>query len=291
MGIFDAIFQGFVQGLTEFLPVSSSGHLSLVQYFTGNSGDSGFLFSILLHAGTLIAVCLVFWRTILELFLEFFYMIGDIFRGRFSFSTMPAARRMLLMLIVSTLPLGLMLLFKDAVARFSQDNDIVVEGICFLITGTLLLMSSSCRKGWKNAKNTSIKDALVVGAAQVAATMPGISRSGSTISSGMMMGFEQAYAVSYSFILGIPAVLGAIILEVGDAVEQGTSLPTGVVIAGLLSSALFGILAIKLVQWVVKGNKLKYFGYYTIALGVLTVCLGIFEMVSGHQIQQFFSSL
>lgn len=288
MTVLEAFLQGLLQGFTEFLPVSSSGHLSLFQYFTGNSGDSGFLFSILLHAGTLIAVCIVFWRTIWELILEAFSLIGDLFRGRFKMRDMSVQRRMLLFLILSLLPLGLIVFLKDRISMFSTDNDISVEGFCFLITGTLLLFAAGRDKGQKNAATMTGKDALAIGAAQVVATMPGISRSGSTISTAMLLGLERSYAVSYSFILGIPAVLGAIVLEVKDAVAQGATLPLPIVLTGLLSAVVFGILSIKLVQWVVKGNKLKYFGYYTLTLGVLVILIGIVDNASGHMIQQYF---
>ncbi|MEM1485426.1 undecaprenyl-diphosphate phosphatase [Oscillospiraceae bacterium PP1C4] len=291
MTILEAFLQGVLQGFTEFLPVSSSGHLSLFQYFSGNSGDAGFLFSILLHLGTLIAVCIVFWNTLWGLFLEVFSLLGDLFAGRFKASRMSAQRRMLLYLILSLLPLFAMVLFKDKIAAFSTDNDITVEGFCFLITGTLLLFASKHDRGRKKAATMTAKDAIVIGAAQVVATMPGISRSGSTIGTGMLLGLERSYAVSYSFILGIPAVLGAIVLEVGDAVNEGISLPLPILVTGLLTSVVFGILSIKLVQWVVKGNKLKYFGYYTLALGVLVIVIGTIDAYSGHMIQHFFASL
>ena len=219
MTILDAVLQGILQGLTEFLPVSSSGHLSLYQYFTGNSGETAFLLSILLHAGTLVAVCVCFYKEILRLIYEFLCIIQDIFHRRGPAGKphrMPPERRTVIMLILSTLPLAFMLLLKDRVEQFSTDNNITVEGFCFLLTAILLFLGSGRSRGRKNGATITWQNALAVGAAQVAATMPGISRSGSTISTGLLCGFEREYAVSYSFIMGIPAVFGAIILELKD---------------------------------------------------------------------------
>ena len=288
MTVLEAFLQGVLQGLTEFLPVSSSGHLSLFQYFTGNSGETGFLFSILLHAGTLVAVCIVFWNTIRDLILEAFSLIADLFTGKFNAKQMRPKRKMLLFLILSVLPLFLLVAFKDVISAFSEDNDIVVEGFCFLITGTLLMFAYGADKGHKKANTMTHRDALAVGGAQLFATMPGISRSGSTITVGLLCGFDRAYAVAYSFILGIPAVLGAIVLEAKDAIEANSiGLPLSVMIVGFISSVLFGVLSIKLVQWIVKGNKLNYFGWYTLALGIATIGIGVTDHFTGYAIQRF----
>lgn len=288
MTVLEAFLQGILQGLTEFLPVSSSGHLSLFQYFTGNSGETGFLFSILLHAGTLVAVCIVFWNTIWDLIKEALSLLKDLFTGNFHAKQMNPKRKMLLFLILSLLPLFLLFAFKDAVSSFSEDHDIVVEGFCFLITGTLLMFAYGADKGRKHADKMSAKDALSVGGAQLFATMPGISRSGSTIAVGLLCGFERTYAVTYSFILGIPAVLGAIVLEAKDAMEASTiGLPMPVLIVGFLSSLVFGIISIKFVQWIVKDNKLNYFGWYTLALGVAVIAIGVTDHFTGYAIQRF----
>lgn len=288
MNIFEAVIQGLIQGLTEFLPVSSSGHLSLFQYFTGSSGEEAFLFSIVLHLGTLLSVCVVFRKTIWELIVEFIHLISDLCTRSFHRRLMSPARRTLLFLMLSTVPLFVVMLVKDWVTGFSTDRDITVEGFCFLLTGCMLLLASQRRPGHKNGANIRRKDAVAIGVAQAIATMPGISRSGSTVSVGMIWGLEPSYAVSYSFILGVPAVVGAIILEAKDAVAQKLTLPMPVLITGFLSSVIFGLLAIKLVQWVIKGNKLRYFGYYTLGLGCLTILIGFIDHLAGYPIQQLF---
>lgn len=290
MTILDAVLQGILQGLTEFLPVSSSGHLSLYQYFTGNSGDVAFMLSIMLHAGTLVAVCVCFYKDILRLVYEFFCLVQDLFSKKRQTHRPPPERRTLVMLILSTLPLGLMLFIKDWVEQFSKDSDITVEGFCFLITALLLFFASSHARGRKNGANITWKNALTVGAAQVVATMPGISRSGSTISAGLLCGFEKEYAVSYSFILGIPAVLGAIILELKD-MATADAVPAGVMLTGFITAAVFGILSIKLVQWLVKGNKFRLFAYYTLTLGILVIAVGFIDQFTGNAVQHFIMQL
>ena len=291
MTVLEAFLQGVLQGFTEFLPVSSSGHLSLFQYFTGNSGETGFLFSILLHAGTLVAVCIVFFPTLWALLWEAFALVGDLCRGKFSARRMNEERRMLLFLLLSLVPLALIVALRDWVSGFSTDRDITVEGFCFLVTGCALLTASSRARGRKAANGMRASDALAIGAAQVVATMPGISRSGATISTGLLCGLERQYAVSYSFILGIPAVLGAIILETKDAVAEGVTLPVPVMLTGFVTAAVFGVLSIKLVQWLIKGDRFRLFGYYTLCLGIVVLTIGFIDRFTGYPIQGWVSSL
>lgn len=286
MTIWDALIQGIVQGLTEFLPVSSSGHLSLVQYFTGNSGETGAMFSILLHLGTLIAVFIAFRKTIWELIVEAFAMLGDIFRGKFSFKTMNPQRRMIWMLLLSLVPLLFFVFIKDVYSSVASDNDIVVEGVCFVVTGVLLLLSDKLGSGKTNMATMRPRDALAMGIAQGIAPLPGISRSGSTVATGLFMGLDRSYAVTFSFIMGVPAVLGANVLELGDALGEPFPLSMSVVLVGVLAAVVFGLLAIKMVQWLIHTDKYKYFGYYTLILGVAAIVIGLVEWKSGHWIQR-----
>ena len=287
MTIWDALLQGIVQGLTEFLPVSSSGHLSLVQYFTGNSGETGAMFSILLHLGTLIAVFIAFRGIIWELIQEAFAMIGDMLKGKFSFRNMNGKRHMIWLFVLSEVPLLAFLLVKDYVGMVSADNSILVEGFCFVVTGILLLLADKLGSGKINMDTMRPRDAVAMGIAQGIATLPGISRSGSTVATGLLMGLDRGYAVTFSFIMGVPAVLGANILELGDAIGSPFPLSLPVVLVGVVSAVLFGLLAIKMVQWLIHTDKYKYFGYYTLALGVLTIVIALIEWRTGHRIQQF----
>lgn len=290
MTVWDAIFQGIVQGLTEFLPVSSSGHLSLVQYFTGNSGEVGAMFSILLHLGTLIAVLIAFKDIIFKLIFEGFSMLGDIFKGKFSFKNMNPKRKMIWFLLLSLVPLFVVLPIKDFYSEVSSDNDIIIEGVCFVVTGCLLLLADRLGSGKIDMKTMRPKDALAMGAAQAIAPLPGISRSGSTVAAGLLMGLNRDYAVTFSFIMGVPAVLGANILEFADVV--GEPLPVGidVILVGVVTAIIFGLIAIKMVQWLIHTDKYKYFGYYTLILGAFTIIIGFIEMFGGNKIQQFLLS-
>lgn len=283
MSILNAIFQGIIQGLTEFLPVSSSGHLSIFQHFTGQSGESAALFSVLLHFGTLIAVFIAFRKTIGKLIIEFCRMVGDIFRGRFTMKQANPERRMIVLLIVSLLPLLVFVWFKDFFTSISSDQDILVEGVCFIITGCLLMMADRCMNGRKTAATMRYKDAVAMGVAQGVAMMPAISRSGATISAGMMCGLTRSYAVQFSFIMGIPTVLAANVLEIKDAVSTGMwgTLDPVVLIAGLLTAAVVGFFAICLVSWLIKTNKFKIFAYYTLTLGAIVTAIGLLETVGG----------
>ncbi|MEG1994700.1 MAG: undecaprenyl-diphosphate phosphatase [Oscillospiraceae bacterium] len=287
MTFLQAIFQGIVQGLTEFLPVSSSGHLSLIQYFTGQSGDTGLLFSIMLHFGTLIAVFIAFYRTIMDLIVEFFHIIGDLFTGKLLKSKPNPQRRMVYLLILSLVPLLFFVLFSDFYKNLSTDNDIIAEGICFIITSMLLFLADKNSNGRKNAATMKPIDAVAMGIAQGIAPLPGVSRSGSTVAVGLMMGLKKDYAVAFSFIMGVPAVFAANILEVGTAISESADFNIPIILAGIISSIIFGLLAIKMVRWIVTSNKFKYFGYYTLILGVITVVIGIIELMTNHSIQGF----
>ena len=285
MTIGDAIFQGIVQGLTEFLPVSSSGHLSLVQYFTGQNGQTGILFSILLHMGTLLAVFIAFYQTIVELIVELFRMLGDLFRGRFSFKNASAQRRLIFLLVVSLLPMALSFFLLDLFDAMATDNSIIAEGVCFLITSLLLFMSERFAGGRKTAEDMRYRDAVAVGVTQALAPFPGISRSGSTISTGLIFGLDREFAVAFSFIMGVPTILGANIMELRHVGEQGMAIPTPVLLVGILTSLVFGLLAIRLVKWLVVSDKFVWFAWYTLILGVLVIGIGIFEAASGHLLQ------
>ena len=278
-----AIFQAIIQGITEFLPISSSGHLSLYQHFTGNNGEGALMFSAILHLGTLVAVFLIFYKQIYELIKEFFRMVKDIFTGKFSIRDASGQRRILFMYIISTAMLIPFVLFKGMFEGLAEDSSILAEGICFLYTAAILFMADRSEKGYKQAIDIKYRDAVTIGFFQGVALLPGVSRSGSTISAGIFSGLTREAAVSYSFILGIPAILGAGVLEIKDGIAaQQTDVGILQCIVGFLVAAIVGILSIKLVQMLVKSNKFKIFWIYTGILGVLTVTVAIIEAVIGH---------
>lgn len=274
------IIQGIIQGLTEFLPVSSSGHLSLAQHFM-NIGDESLIISIVLHLGTLAAVFAAFWGTIWGMIKEFFLTIRDIFTGKFSWRNMNDNRRMMFMVIIATLVLVPVYFFKDFFTSVEGDGDIIFEGCAFVFTAILLFLSDACVKGYKTGKDMTVKDAITVGLFQCVALFPGVSRSGSTVTAGLFCGLTRETAVTYSFILGIPAILGGSVLEIKDAVSSGVQLDIVPLLIGFLTAAIVGFLSIKLVKLIIKHDKFKIFGIYTLILGLLCVGYGIFEAATG----------
>ncbi|MBQ8841630.1 MAG: undecaprenyl-diphosphate phosphatase [Ruminiclostridium sp.] len=279
MDIIYIIIQGIIQGLTEFLPVSSSGHLSVAQHFM-SVGEESLIISIVLHLGTLLAVFCAFYKTLFGMIKEFFLTIGDIFTGKFSWKDMNDNRRMMFMVIIATLVLVPVYFVRDFFVSVEGDGDIIFEGCAFIFTAILLFLSDACVKGFKTGKDMSIKDAITVGLFQCVALFPGVSRSGSTTTAGLFCGLTRETAVTYSFILGIPAILGGSVLELGNAVNAGIELDFIPLIVGFATSAVVGLLSIALVKLVIKHDKFKIFGVYTLILGLLCVGYGIFELVT-----------
>ena len=259
MSIFDAILQGIAQGLTEFLPISSSGHLSLIQHFTGTSGSGSLLFSVMLHMGTLLAVSLYIIRRYGSC-LSSFFTYKRYFYRKVQVERDVVHKRMLIMLIFSCVPLLLLMIpvgggnkLVDVLSVFSEDSDIIVEGVCFLFTATILLIGSHIAKTRKLKEYANTRDAFAIGFGQMlAAGFPGISRSGTTISTGLICGISKEYMVKYSFILGIPAILAANVMELSDAVSANEAIEFAPIIVGVVVAAICGVLAIKALQWIVK---------------------------------------
>lgn len=287
MDIINVIIQAVVQGLTEFLPVSSSGHLSVFQHLTGYSGESALVLMIVLHLGTLLAVFVAFWGTIWGMIKEFFLTIRDIFTGKFSWKNMNAPRRMMFMVIFATLILIPVYFFKDFFTAREGDGDIIFEGMAFLFTAVLLFMADGCH-GTKTGEQMKIKDAITVGLFQCVALFPGVSRSGSTTAGGLFCGLDKETAVSFAFVLGIPAILGGSVMELGDAIHSEMELDWVALGIGFVVSAIVGFLAIKLVKWLLKKDRFKIFGIYTALIGILCILGGIWENVSGVQIASLF---
>ena len=286
--ILQALLLGIIQGVTEFLPISSSGHMSLFRHFTSMNPEGAGLFSAMLHIGTLVAIFIVFYKPIYELFVEFFACIKDIFSKKFSFrlKDMSTTRRMLMMFIVSCIPLLLLLIpvgngknLMDVVGVFGSDNSIKAEGICFMFTGFLLLLGTYVSESTQRFKKISPFSAVLIGIAQFfAACFPGISRSGSTVSAALCCRMSKKNAVRYSFILSIPAVLASGLVEFKDAMEGTEIIPVSSLLVGVIASAVVGVFAIKLLQILIKKNWFKYFGYYCLALGFIVTIIGAVEV-------------
>lgn len=272
----EAIILGIVQGIAEFLPVSSSGHLAIAQHFM-SFNEEPMLMSILLHFATLVAVVICFWNDVWGVIKEFFLCIRDIFKGQFSWKNANQHRRMLIIIIVATLPLLLVLPFKDSIESLS--SSIFVVGICLAVTGVLLFVSDRlASKAKRSGDEVTVKDGVIVGVAQAIATLPGISRSGSTISTSLILGLEREYAVSLSFLMSLPAVFGATLLEVLDAIETNAVFDMSYLV-GMAVAFAVGIASIKLVKWLVKSDRFGKFAYYCFAAAAFAVGVGIFEML------------
>ena len=275
MTYFSAIFLGLIQGIAEFLPISSSGHLAFFQEVVAifDVGDESIFFDVLLHLGALAAVFVAYWAEIKALVLEFFTMIGvrKLPKGQ---KPDRLSRRMILFIILGTLPLFLILPVKDYVEGLYQ-NPIFI-GCAFLGTGLILFLSDRLSRGSKTIKNASLVDVLLVGCGQALATVPGISRSGTTISVGLARGFSREFAVKLSFLLSIPAVLGANILSLIDAVKEGidwTLMP--VYLVGVAVAAVSGYLAIRLLKYISQKGSFGGFAYYCWGIGLVTLILSL----------------
>ena len=262
---------GLVQGLAEFLPISSSGHLSIAQNLLGLNTEIPEFFDVLLHLGTLMAVFVAYWRDICDMVAELIHGVGDLVHGTTP-RQVPPARRLILLIIVGTLPLFILLPIHKQVQALS--NNMVFIGAALVVTGFLLFACDLVRKGKKTERTATIADVLVVGLGQAIATMPGISRSGMTITTGCFMGFERKFAVRFSFLLSIPAVLGANILSLKDALDTGiiwAEVPMYVV--GVITAAVVGYACIRLLRLVAEKGRFGAFAYYCWAVGLLTLLL------------------
>lgn len=266
---------GFVQGVAEFLPISSSGHLTLLQHFFGMP-EPDQLFNILLHFATLLAVCIYYIQDVVEMIVEFFRGIASLFSRQPSHGNPPEARRLVLLVIVGTLPLFVVMLIKDQVEALGSSP--VFVSCALLVTGCVLFLSDRMAGGKKTARNATMKDVLLVGVAQGCATIPGLSRSGCTISAGMAVGFDRKFAVRYSFLMSLPAVLGATILEVKDVFGVEGGLAEGVLpkyLLGMVIAGVVGYFSIRLVNLLASKGKFGAFAYYCWAAGLIFLILSL----------------
>ena len=306
MTILDAVIQGIVQGLTEFLPVSSSGHLAITQHILGVSGEGNLFFNVMLHIGTLVAVVVFYHKLIGSLIVEFFRMIKDIFTGKFRWREMSYERNLIIMLIIGLLPLFLLFIpipgtdlkVKDLADIFAASPLLIVTAVSLCVTSVLLLIGIICNKrnmqrsfkhmkgGAENGGRESytVVDALCVGLMQcVAALLPGISRSGSTLAVGEMRGINKQKALDYTFVLGTPAIIAAALLEGVDAIKspEGLQIEWMPTVIGMVVSAVVGYLAIWIFKWFLKTDKMMIFVVYTAVVGVALIVVSVIEISTG----------
>ena len=285
MTLLNAILLGLLQGLAEFLPISSSGHLAIFEVLF-KVENAGMVFDILLHLGTLLAIFVAYWKDIKMLVVEGFLIVfGSIGNaGRFIINITrkdnkltynqiinTPYRKFVVLVIVSTIPTGIIgIVLKDIIDAAS--SSLLVTGTCLLITGLMLIVSDMVQPGKKKPNQVKYREAGIIGIVQGLATFPGISRSGSTITACLLCGFDKSFAVKYSFIMSIPAVMGAAILELKDFGEVAVT-STELVYYGIgtLVAALVGYICIKTMLVVVRGKKFKYFAYYCFAIGLFSI--------------------
>ncbi len=274
MSVITAVIYGIVQGLTEFLPISSSGHLSLISNFFGADIEGESLsFTVLLHLGTLAAVIIAYRSDILELIKGFISLVAKLFSGKIR-NPLKNGEKLFLMLCVATLPLIVGAVLEEKVEALSGMSWLI--GIFLIINGFMLLLADKLAGGDKTLQTGGIKHTLIIGLVQLVGVMPGISRSGSTITGGLFVGFERKDAVKFSFLLSIPAILGANILKLPELISDPTFSENLLPYAcGVVAAMMSGLAAIKLLQYIAKSNKLSVFTLYCIAVGIAAIVFSI----------------
>ena len=280
MTYFMSILMGIIQGVAEFLPISSSGHLALFQTFFGmeNMEEKYMFFTVLLHFGTLISVCMVYWRDIVDMIREFFLGIAALAGRKDTGVAPPPARRMVMLIIIATVPLFVMVFLRDAVNQLFSNS--IMVSCALLATGFILFFSDRIARGLKTTRNAAVADAWNLAGGQALAAIRGLSRPGTTVAVGMMRGFDRAFAVRFSFLMSLPAVLGANVLEIKDALASNfpiEELPMYLV--GVAVSAVVGYFAIRLVKSLSDKGKFGKFAYYCWAVGLGSLVAGIVKMM------------
>lgn len=273
MSFLTAVLLGLVQGITEFLPISSSGHLALLQNFF-HIDEADVLFDVLLHLGTLAAVCLSYRRDIAGAARGAMGIIGlgrD--RGRTTRRNLER-RRLALLLILGTLPLALAFPLKNlAVGLYSHP---VLVSVLLMINGGILYLADRFSRGGRLQQDAGFGHAFLVGLGQLAAVVPGISRSGATISVGLLCGFQRSFAVRFSFLLSVPAVLGATLVSLVDAAQAGASLAAlPMYVCGMLAAAVSGYFSIRLLRYVAAQRNFGGFAYYCWGAGIVSLILSL----------------
>ena len=284
MDLIKSIIMGIVQGVAEFLPISSSGHLAIMKHVLHINTDTGLLFDVLLHLGTLVAIFIVFWKDICELIVEGFKIVGDFIinvmiavknllsgkKAEYRKMISTPYRRFVMLITVSTIPTVIIgFLFKDAFE--ASGTTLLVPGLCLILTGILLTIADRVKTGNKTESTASFKNAGLIGLAQGIAILPGLSRSGTTITASLVSGFDRSFAVKYSFIMSIPAVLGAVVLEMKDFSMDAVQADLLNYLAGTIVAGVIGYICIKTMLVIVKGKKFKYFAYYCFGIGSIAV--------------------
>ena len=260
---------GLVQGLTEFLPVSSSGHLAICKNILGDDfANLGLTYDILLHLATLIAVFCVYYKDIWALITGFFALVRDIFKGKVNLKENPN-QKFVIMVVIASVPAALIgILLGDAIEKLP----FIFVGFALLLTALELFFVSRVKEGDIILENAKIKDGIIPGLFQGLAILPGISRSGSTITGALLSGYKRDFAVKFSFIMSIPVILGSALFDIIDIIKGASDAPLwGPTALGMIIAAVSGYLSIKFMIKLITDNKFKYFAYYCGIVGVAVI--------------------
>ena len=277
MSVLMAILLGIVQGITEFLPISSSGHLSILQniFKVDYSQEEHLLFDVMLHLGTLVAVCIIYRKDIALMFKAGARLIG----GNMNFSAfgdpmIPPARQFILV-IIGTLPLVVAVFFSGAVAQLFSMTGFI--GFALIANGGLLFaVDKLIQAGKKNSRNMTYKDAIIIGIAQAITLIPGVSRTGVTLSVGMSRGLSKSYAMRYSMLLSLPAIVGSLIVSIIRVFGTGiTWMYFPAYIVGMIFACATGFLAINLLHRILKKGRFGRLAIYCAGLGVVSMLLSM----------------
>jgi len=274
MNFFQAIILGIVQGLTEFLPVSSSGHLVLFQHLFGFT-EAELLFDVILHLGTLVAVFIFFRQDISAMILSVLRYCKMVFKtGSFSPPNEDSDFRLALLIIIGSIPTAIIgLLFRKIADQLF--SSVLISGSMLILTGIILFFTRFVKSSTKDVSLFSIKDSLIIGISQGLAVMPGLSRSGTTMATGLFLGLNHVTAARYSFLLSIPAILGASLLSFRN-LAGNTHISLTAYLAGALVACITGYLALNFLFYIVRRGRLHYFSPYCIAIGIFSLIIGLY---------------
>ncbi len=270
MSWFESLLLGLLQGLTEYLPISSSGHLAIASSLFGIEGEQNLAFTVIVHVATVLSTVVILWK-------EIVWILRDLFTRQSwkSYSGLNEGTRYAINIIISMIPVGIVgIFFKDTIEDVFGSGTTVV-GCCLLVTAALLTFSYYAKPRQK--EQISGVHAFVIGIAQAIAVLPGLSRSGSTIATGLLLGDKKEKLAQFSFLMVIPPILGEALLDMKDLIESagagadGTGTGTGVLVIGFLAAFLSGCAACKWMISIVRKGKLIWFGVYCAVAGLMTL--------------------
>ena len=276
MEIWNAVILGLIQGVSEFLPISSSGHLSILQNLFGLqvATEGHLFFDVLLHLATLVSVCVVYWKDIRNMIwdcLDFAFVVRN--PHVVVADELPGAR-LALMIVIGTLPLFAVVFVNHYVEQLYYHSLFI--GTALMLTGCVVYVCDNLLVGRKTERTMRVRDALIIGVCQAVATIPGLSRSGTTITAGIATGLDREFAIKFSFLMSIPAIFGANLLSLYDAMQYGVNprdIPAYLI--GMAVAMVAGVLSISLLKYITKKGGFGKFCYYCWGAGFISVVLAV----------------